>query len=84
MKINAPRDFKFEGSPNNLSTPTPIHLQVIAIKLNRATFRSVLILGLILLMFLIVLIAYLSPLTEGLPIYLLDTPQQEPGTSIVS
>ena len=58
MKINAPRDFKFEGSPSNLSTPTPIHPQVIATKLNRATFRSVLILGLILLTFRHLLRAY--------------------------
>ena len=84
IKINAPSDSKLEGSPSNLSTPTPIHPQIIATKLNMATFRSILVLGLILLMFLIILIAYLSPLTEGLPIYLLGTPQQGLGTSLLS
>ena len=84
IKIKAPSDSKFEGSPSNLSTPTPIHPQIIATKLNMATFRSVLVLGRILLMFLIILIAYLSPLTDCLPIYLLGTPQQELGTFLLS
>ena len=84
IKIKAPSDSKFEGSPSNLSTPTPIHPQIIATKLNMATFRSVLVLGLILLMFLIILIAYILLFTKGLPIYLLGIPQQELGTFLLS
>ena len=34
IKIKAPSDSKFEGSPSNLSTPTPIHPQIITTKLN--------------------------------------------------
>ena len=51
IKIKAPRDSKFEGSPNNLSTPTPIQPQITAIKLNIATFLKVFDLVFILLIF---------------------------------
>ena len=51
IKIKAPRDSKFEGSPSKLFTPTPIQPQITAIKLNIATFLKVFDLVFILLIF---------------------------------